>query len=158
MNWLKVCACFLCLVQIGAIAMALNGSDFAEQAMTLWLVFIIAFALASGCLGTMRHGHVRTMPVYVARRLSQQRFKQMMTHEGSGREGLVFYCVTSGPIAVEPEDGDMRDGETLSAEEADRCLRPMWCYASPDLISGARQLLGLEPENLAADAQDAVWG
>lgn len=156
MNRLKITACCLCIVQFAVIIMALNGSELAEQVMKVWLVFIIGFALVAGCLGT-RRAYAPTRTIHVARRMSRERFKQMMTHEGSGREGIVFYCVTNGPIVVEPEDGDMGDGEILSVEEADRCLRETWCYANPELISGARQLLGLEPEKTAT-AQDAVWG
>lgn len=78
MNRLKIAACVLSVVQIVAIVVAVNGSEIMQEALKVWLVILIVGGLVSGCLKARSQALDREKPVYVARRISRQRFEQQM--------------------------------------------------------------------------------
>jgi hypothetical protein len=79
---------------------------------------------------------------YQARRISKRRADEVKKSGASAR--AILLATFNGFIIVEPMDSDLGDGETLSEQEADYELQPVWHLGPKATLREARTRLGLE--------------
>jgi hypothetical protein len=82
---------------------------------------------------------------FQARRISKPRADEVKK-SGALRRAMLLDTF-NGIILVEPEDSHLADGETLSVEEADYELQPVWHLGPKAALREARKRLGLEAES-----------
>jgi hypothetical protein len=81
---------------------------------------------------------------FQARRISKPKADQVKKSGLLGRSLLMN--TFNGIIIIEPLESNLGDGDTLSSEEADYELQPVWHLGPKTLLREARRRVGLEAE------------
>lgn len=81
---------------------------------------------------------------FQARRISKHRADEVKKSGALGHS--ILLDTFNGIIVIEPSDGNLGDGESLSREEADYELQPVWHLGPNTALREARKRLGLEAE------------
>ena len=79
---------------------------------------------------------------YQARRISKRRADEVKKSSTGAR--AILLATFNGFIIVEPMDSGLGDGETLSEQDADYELQPVWHLGPKATLREARKRLGLE--------------
>lgn len=82
--------------------------------------------------------------LYQARRISKPRADEVKKSGILGRSLLMN--TFNGIIIIEPAESNLGDGDTLSPEDADYELQPVWHLGPKAMLREGRRRLGLEAE------------
>jgi hypothetical protein len=85
---------------------------------------------------------------YQARWISRRRVNELIKTKKLGKTMHLDHL--NGILVIEPVGSDWGDGRVLPPQEADYELQPAWILEPQTRLRQARELLGLETEQLAA--------